>query len=242
MALPSQRRGRKRSQCRKNRHGRISWLAPLYCCLQWLQAASGGLLGRRRSPVPDNAQRWYQKGVEALREGAYLTARGEFNEAVKLFPPFVLAYARLAEADAELDDERAGQAHLLRVSALVPDESRLPATERLRLQAVRALVLRDVDAAVASYRRLAEESEDTEAWLDLGRAQEAAGLRTDARQSYERAISRDGQNAAAYLRLGYVHGLESRRQDALAAFAEAERLYVAASDSRDGRKCSSVAG
>jgi tetratricopeptide (TPR) repeat protein/tRNA A-37 threonylcarbamoyl transferase component Bud32 len=180
--------------------------------------------------APPGAARWYLKGTDAIREGAYLAGRTALEEAVRLFPSYVLAYARLAEANAELDDERAAQGHLLRVANLVPNESRLPELERLRIDAVRSLVLRDVDRAVALYREVAERTGDADAWLDLGRAQETAGLRSDARASYERAIARDGQSAAAYLRLGYVHGLESRQQDALAAFAQAERLYEVGSD------------
>jgi eukaryotic-like serine/threonine-protein kinase len=192
----------------------------------WIWSRPAGL-----PPVPPEADAWYHRGTDAIREGAYLSGRVALEEAVAKFPRHVLAYARLAEADAELDDEEAARVHLLQVSALVPDESRLPRVERLRLQAVRALVLRDVDTSVGLYRELVDRSDrEPGAWLDLGRAQEAAGLRTAARESYERAIDRDRQYAAAYLRLGYVQGLESRREEALAAFAEAERLYQAATD------------
>ena len=181
--------------------------------------------------VPPEADMWYRRGTEAIREGAYLSGQVALEEAVAKFPERVLAHARLAEANAELDDERAAQAHLLKVSSLVPDQSRLPEVERIRLDALRALVLRDVDRSVTLYRTLVERSApDPGVWLDLGRAQEAAGLRTAARESYERAIEHDRQYAAAYLRLAYVQGLESRREEALAAFSEAERLYQAASD------------
>ena len=193
-----------------------------------LLVLAGGWWLTRPTPlpaVPDDAARWYQKGTEAIREGAYLTARTALTEAIELFPEHVLAYARLAEADAELDDERSAQQHLLRVSTLVPDESRVPYAERLRLQAVRALVLRDVDKAVALYGELAErEPESARAWVDLGRAHESAGRRTEARASYERAITKDPQYTVAYLRLGSVEGLESRHREALDAFKEAERL------------------
>ena len=131
----------------------------------------------------------------------------------------------------ELDDPTAAQEPLLRVSALVPDESRLPATERLRLKAVRALVLRDVDQGVAAYRQLvAHDSGDAGAWLDLGRSQEAAGLQADARDSYEAAIARNQQYAAAWLQLGTVNARAARREESLSAFHHAEQLYHARSD------------
>ncbi|HEX6160234.1 MAG TPA: hypothetical protein VF111_08725, partial [Thermoanaerobaculia bacterium] len=182
-------------------------------------------------PVPPEADVWYHRGTDAIREGAYLTGRTALEQAIRLFPQHVLAYARLAEADAELDDDTSAQSRLVHLARLVPDESVLPELERLRLRAVRALVVRDVDGAIAAYRELVQRRPDEKgAWLDLGRAQQTAGLLSDATHSYQQAVERDRQYAAAYLRLGYVLGLESKRTDALAAFAEAERLYRAASD------------
>lgn len=60
---------------------------------------------------------WYRRGTEALREEVYHTARKAFDQAVEIFPQHALAYARLAEADAELDDPQSAQANLLRVRA-----------------------------------------------------------------------------------------------------------------------------
>jgi tetratricopeptide (TPR) repeat protein/tRNA A-37 threonylcarbamoyl transferase component Bud32 len=181
--------------------------------------------------VPENADSWYRKGIEAIRQGAYQTGRKELMQAVTLFPGHVLAYSRLAEVAAELDDVQAAKEHLVQVSSLVDNESRLPERERLRLTAVRALVLRDLSTAIQAYRRLTSlDGRDAGGYLDLGRAEEAAGLRNDARVSYETALRLDAQYAAAYLRLGRVEGLEAHRKQALAAFAEAERLYAASSD------------
>src|SRR5262245_9955848 len=156
--------------------------------LRWLIAASVVVLAAigvamwNRSAglpaVPPDAEDWYRRGTEAIRQGAYESGRKALNQAVALFPQYALAYARLAEADAELDDMRAAKDHLLRVSRIVPDDSRLPVDERLRLQAVRAIVLRDVDACVESHRQLVDRSRnDPGTWLDLGRAQDAAGHR-----------------------------------------------------------------
>ena len=143
----------------------------------WFLNRGGGL-----PRVPPEADAWYQRGTEAIREGGYHSGRKALQQAIAIFPQHVLAYARLAEADAELDDSRAATGDLLRVSQLTPDESRLPAAERLRLEALRMLVLRDVDKAIARYRELVGlNPADAGAWLDLGRAQEGAGLRTDAR-------------------------------------------------------------
>ncbi len=181
----------------------------------------------RLAPAPAEAERWYRMGTEALREGAYYKATKSLQSAVQLFPNYTLAYARLAEAGAELDDYRLASDSLLRVAA----PANLDKTERLRLSAVTSLVRRDVDQAIAAYSELARlNPKDAGAWLDLGRAQEAAGLPNDARAAYERSIAADRQYAPGYVRLGSVEGLNSRRDEALAAFAEAERLYQTAVD------------
>jgi tetratricopeptide (TPR) repeat protein len=189
----------------------------------WVWSSVRGL-----PPVPAEAARWYQRGAEAVREGSYHNGQRALAQAIQLFPKYPIAYARLAEALAELDDERGAQAQLLRLSSVLPDESRLPEDDRLRLQGTRALVLRDLEASLAAYRRFVERNAgDAPAWVDLGRAQEAAGRRTEARASYTRAVEIDSQYAAARLRLGSVEAADSRREAALAAFGESERLYRA---------------
>ena len=112
----------------------------------------------------------------------------------------------------------------------MPDESRLPEIERLRVQALRASVLRQVDRAVEFHRELVARDPQAESWLDLGRAQEAAGLRSDARASYAKSAQLDPQSAAAQMWLGSAEALAARLPQALAAFAEAERLYREASN------------
>ncbi len=122
-----------------------------------LSAVGGFWLWQRptRLPkVPVDSQRWYQRGVDALRDGAYQNGRTALERAVELFPQNALAYARLAEADMELDDERAAQTDLIRLSSIVSDESRLPVDEQLRVRAVKALVLRDLDGSIGAYRDL----------------------------------------------------------------------------------------
>ena len=90
-----------------------------------------------------DAAHYYQLGTDALREGAFHSAAAALSEAVRLFPDYPLAYARLAEAHAEMDDDRAAEEDLVRVSDRVPDTSRLPPDERLRL---------DGDQGARSYR------------------------------------------------------------------------------------------
>ncbi len=117
------------------------------------------------------------------------------------------------------------------MSALVPDESRLAPDDRLRLAAIRAMVLRDFDRAIGAYTELAAANpEDAGDLVDLGRAQEAAGRLADARRTYERATALNSQLASGFLRLGSVLGEGGNLTEALAAFDEADRLYALSSN------------
>ncbi len=180
---------------------------------------------------PPEAQRWFTKGTEALREGSFHGAAVALEEGIKLFPNYPIAYALLAEARRELDDERGAARELVRLSNLFPNQSRLRRDDRERLDAIRALVLREVDAAVHAYGQITtRHPADASAWIDLGRAQEAAAQLKDARTSHQQAISLDRQSAAAHLRLGIVEAAEGKLDEAAKALAEAERLYRAASN------------
>jgi len=176
--------------------------------------------------APAAASMWYLRGIDSVRQGAYATGRQALEEAIRIFPDYALAHSRLAEAQAELDEERAAQASLIRVSALIPDQSRLAVDDRLRLDAIRAMVLRDFDRAIAAHTALVRRRpEDAGALVDLGRAQEGAGRLTDARQSYTRATTVDRQFAVGFLRLGAIDSDAGALEPALSALDEAKRLY-----------------
>lgn len=176
--------------------------------------------------APVSAQQHYDRGVAAMRDGTYAGARDEFNEALRLFPDYVQALYGLAHASKELDDDSTATRALGRVSQLVPDRTRLPDEERLRLEAVQHYVLHSHDEAVAAYKALADRHpDDAGAWLDLGLATEAAGRRDDALRHVEHALAIDPQLAAAHLRRGVFLMQEGRQREAFAALDEAVRLY-----------------
>jgi tetratricopeptide (TPR) repeat protein len=179
---------------------------------------------------PPGAVLWYDQGVEALREGVYSSARSALEEAVGVFPQYAQAYSRLAEACSELDDDGAARLALVRVSSLVPDVTRLPEDDRLRLTAVQASVMREHQQAIDAFNRLVDRHpEDAGLWLDLGRAEEASGDVGSAREHYLKAVELDPQYAAAHLRLGMAEGQTGSTERSLAAFDEAIRLYRAGS-------------
>ncbi|HYN07957.1 MAG TPA: protein kinase [Vicinamibacterales bacterium] len=199
----------------------VTILAGLAAIGVWQWPRRGGL-----PSAPPEAATHYVRGVEALREGTYATARLSLEEAVRLYPRYVQAYSRLAEARSELDDALGANEALVRVSDLVPDPMRLSAEERLRLEAVRASVLRDHDKAIQAYRRLADlQPDEAGGWLDVGRAEEAAGQTSGAAESYAKALALDSQYAAAHFRVGTLRAQMGQRAAGLAALDEAIRLY-----------------
>lgn len=189
-------------------------------------------LTRGTLPVaPEEAAQHYRRGVEALRDGTYAGARDQFTEAIRLFGDYVQAYSGLAQANKELDDEEGAARVLVRLNQLVPDRSRVPAADRLRMEAVLASVARTHDAAIEAYRELAErEPKDAGARVDLGLAKEAAGLRAQARADFEQALALNRQSAAAHVRLGILHVQDGRRPEAFASLDEAIRLYRVSSN------------
>jgi len=186
-------------------------------------------------PTPSaGARSWYEQGVEAMRDGSYAGAKAKLSEAVRIEGTFALAFCRLAEADAELDDERGAKDAMLRVSDLVPDRSRLSTDDRLRCDAAQAAVLGKHDQAIEAYRKIAERnSRDAGAWLDLGRTLERGERRVDARANYEKALALDRVYAAAHLRLAARQSGAGQPKEAGASFDEAIRLYRIAAN-REG--------
>ena len=180
------------------------WQAPpvIAAAVVSLMALLGGAWWWTSPPglaeAPPEAASRYGRGIDAVRQGAYATGRRALEEAVRIFPGYALAHLRLAEAHAELDEERDAQASLIRVGSLVPDQSRLAVEDRLRLDAIRATVLRDFDRAIAAYTDLSRRRpRDAGALVDLGRAQESAGRLVEARETYERATGLDRSSPPA---------------------------------------------
>ena len=187
----------------------------------------GGALPK---PTPE-AVVWYDRGVEAMRDGTYAGARTAFQEAIAIFPQYAQAHARLAEAYAALDDEGGAKEASLQAQLLVPNRSRLDPDDRLRFEAASESALRHFAAAVNAYQELAQrKTDDAGRLLDLGRAQEAAGgeLVAKARENYAKAVQLSAQYAPAHLRLGVLQA-RARLTEGLASIDHAIELYEKAS-------------
>ena len=173
-----------------------------------------------------SAQSWYDKGTEALREGAYYQATKMLEKATTADDQFALAHARLAESWAELDYSDKAKDELLRVNSLVPDRTIYPRVERLYLDAITATVTNQFSRAINSYGEITQAAPDQpQVYLDLGRAYEKTDETPRAIESYLNAIKRDAQYATAFLRVGSLYGRQQDLARAKAAFEQAENLY-----------------
>jgi serine/threonine protein kinase/Tfp pilus assembly protein PilF len=196
-------------------------LSVLLLGVWWLSRA------RPHQPTPE-AQRLYDRAVDAMRQGAFFRASKILQQAVQDDDRFALAHARLAEAWTELDFSDKAKDELIRANDLVPDRSVLPQLDRLRMQAVTDIVKRDFAKATQDYQALASSVPATEkayALVDLGRAYEKNEQPDKAIESYQEATKLDQHYGAAFLRLGVVLARRQHLAEAYAAFDQAYQLF-----------------
>ena len=171
----------------------------------------------------------YERGVNEMREGAYLKASEFFKQSTGLDDRFALAHARLAEAWMEMDYLERAQDKMLAATMLVPNLAALPQEDALYFDAVRFTVGRNHKDAVKKYEEIVRLKPDRpQAHFDLGRAYDKNNETERAMASYTEATSRDGSYAAAFLSLGVLHMRQKNLPGAADAFGRAEKLYAAA--------------
>jgi serine/threonine protein kinase len=174
------------------------------------------------------AERWYAKGLEHMRDGAYYQASKAFEVAINANDKFVLAHARLAEAWYELDHTDKASFEWARVTELVPDRSKLPQLDRLYLQSINFTLTRNFAAAVETCREIVRRTPDKEkpqAYVDLGRAYEKNEELEKAFYTYQQSLKLDKQNAAAFLHCGILCTIQQKFSDAETHLNEAQTLY-----------------
>jgi serine/threonine protein kinase len=116
---------------------------------------------RPRLHVPtDEAQKLYNTGTEAIRNGSFFQASKALQMATSRDDQFALAHARLAEAWMELDYTDKAKDELLRVGELTPDRSVLSSLDALYLDAIRSTIRRDFNKAIESYSEIARQRPD----------------------------------------------------------------------------------
>lgn len=173
------------------------------------------------------AQRWYDEGLSALREGSYLKATNELGKATASDRHFVMAHARLAEAWSNLNFDGAAQQEMLIASA---GEGRVPPLDRMYLDAIRDTLTRDFNGALALYTVILERvptSDKAVGYLDLGMAEERVGDPQHALEYYAKASSLNRDNPAPWLRAGMLQTRMNNVPEADQDFARAQVLYTA---------------
>jgi serine/threonine protein kinase/Tfp pilus assembly protein PilF len=177
---------------------------------------------------PAEAQRWYQIGTNALRDGAYYQASQALEKAIAADDGYILAHARLAEALVYLDYIDKAKDELLRVTGA--DRAALPRLDSLYIDAITATTRQDFGKSIELYNQIAKESaagDKAYVLVDLGRAYESNNNLAGAIRSYTEATNQNSQYATAYLHLGIVYGQQGDPAKALASFDKAESIYQA---------------
>lgn len=174
------------------------------------------------------AQRLYDTGTDAIRNGSFFQASKALEMAVHLDDQFALAHARLAEAWMEMDYTDKAKDEMLRVSELTPDRSALPPIDSIYLDAITATVRRDFAKAVEHYSKIARQLPDQPyVYVDLGRAYEKNEQTDKAIEQYIAATNRDQLYATAFLRVGILYGRKGQQESAMSSFNKAEEIYQA---------------
>jgi serine/threonine protein kinase/Tfp pilus assembly protein PilF len=177
---------------------------------------------------PAEAQRWYEVGTNALRDGAFYQASQALERAIAADDAYMLAHARLAESLVELDYVDKAKDELLRAKAA--DRAALPKVDLLYIDAITATVRHDFPKAIELYKQIANEAAEADkafVLVDLGRAYENNNDVKGAIQTYKEASTLNSQYPTARLRLGILHGQQGDLAAALASFDEAESIYQA---------------
>jgi serine/threonine protein kinase/Flp pilus assembly protein TadD len=171
---------------------------------------------------------WYNKGTDALRNGAFLQATKAFEQSVANDGNFPLAHAALAEAWFELDYADRAKDEMLKVQKLAPDHSRLARSDALHLKAINSTVTREFPSAIMAYSELVKLSpNDAQVYVDLGRAYEKNDEIKKAIESYVEATNRGSQYAPAFLRVAILYGDQLDLASATANLDKAQALFEA---------------
>ena len=183
----------------------------------------GGAGSAKRSA---EAQQYFDQGLFALRDGAYLKARSVLERAVKVDDSWSLAHARLAESWIELDNLDAASREITAAHARVTKDKAVGKLDSLYLQAITQVADGNYAEAEKSYVEIAErEPAEPYVHFDLGRAYERNRKIKDAISEYLKATELNPAFAASHLRMGILYGRSGDLDSAEQRFKTAESIY-----------------
>ncbi len=187
---------------------------------------------RRPYRAKPEAERWYERGVEALRAVTYEAARRDLEMAVTTDARYAPAYADLAAAYGELDQSERAKELMLQAVSIAQDE-RLTERDATRVKAMEHVIAREFDKAKPEFERLlalAPEGEKAGAYVDLAwlalKREDNPGMIPP----LEKALKLDPGHAGAKLRLAIAMDRQGKRDAAQKLFEEAEGLFHTASN------------
>jgi len=167
------------------------------------------------------ALEWFTKGEAALGEDAPYKASRLLERAVRADALWPVAHVRLAQAYWEADRMEDAREQMVRVSTLVPDRSRLANRERLLIEGVQLLLVRDFDNAAARFGGL----QDTAGQVDRGKALALGNHTEEAVALFEQLARQAPRDAAVWLHLAIRQAQQQTLTPALNAFQKAEELF-----------------
>lgn len=172
------------------------------------------------------AQQYFDQGLFALRDGAYLKARSVLERAVKVDDSWSLAHARLAESWIELDNLDAASREITAAHARVTKDKAIGKLDSLYLQAITQVADGNYAEAEKSYIEIAErEPSEPYVHFDLGRAYERNRKIKEAISEYLKATELNPAFAASHLRLGILYARTGDIESAEQRFKTAESIY-----------------
>jgi tetratricopeptide (TPR) repeat protein/tRNA A-37 threonylcarbamoyl transferase component Bud32 len=204
-------------------------------------AGGGGLAwwwhATRHHDPAAGALPWYRDGLAALHYGSYHKASKALSRAVEIDPSYAMAHAYLAEAWYELDYLERAKDELLKT---MDARDSLTPVESLHLDAIHQTVIGEFKAATEKYEEISTmvgPEERGDALLDLGRSEERGQDTKKAITTYTEAVRLDGQNAAAWMRLGALQARTGAREDSDRSLDRASSLFEAASNVEGATEC-----
>lgn len=149
-----------------------------------------------------DAMRLYSEGVDFARQGKYQEALKDFQGSTQADPEFALAYARLAQAYADLGQDNEAEQVSRKAVELAEN---LPVREKYEIAASHARIMKDYPKAIEAYENLAKASPgDTDVQLTLGSLYENKGDFQRAREHYAAVLKADPQSVEALWEMGVL--------------------------------------
>ncbi len=146
--------------------------------------------------------RYYNEGVQFLRQGSNLEAQKRFEAAIQEDPRFALAYTKLAQTQSNLGEDSEAE-HASRKA--IDLSQGLSAPERYLVAAENDGITKDYRKAIGAYENLAKAAPgDADIQVALASLYEKTGSYDQAGSLYSRLLATDPKNAEVLLAMGRV--------------------------------------